>query len=307
MKSLKGVGILIAALVAFTLVACGLESDSGEQVSFDTVDADPDWSPAGELIAFTSTRGAGGIYVIRPDGRGFRQLRRGDAWDVDWSHDGRRLAFMAEDGLYVMDADGENTRRILRGRNLEFPAWAPDGRRLAFTREEEDFSSGIYTVQSDGQRLKRLLPRHRGSIGDARPGSPAALSEREPTWSPDGRRIAFQAGDGFVVSASVDNGRRRVIAANGAYEPAWSPDGKRIAYQCQGEICVANADGSGGERRLAPDGGDPSWAPDSTRLVFEHYLYGGTGYFSNPQSLSFVDLDGNRERLTFGPDTPARR
>ncbi len=61
-------------------------------------------------------------------------------------------------------------------------------------------------------------------------------------------------------------------------------------YQCEGELCVANADGSGDVQRLAADGGDPSWAPDSQRLVFEHYLYGGTVYGSEPQSLSLVGL-----------------
>lgn len=303
-----GFGVLVIAVFVFTSVACSSEFEPGEQVSFDTVDADPDWSPDGRRIAFTSSRGGGGIYLIRPDGGGLRRLWRGEASDVDWSPDGRSLVFVGKDGLYLLNVRNGNTRRILRGKEFEFayPAWSPDGGRVAFAREEQEFSSGIYIVHLDGRGLKRLLLRHRGSVGVARPGSPAALSEMEPAWSPDGRRIAFQAGDGYVVSASVESGRRRVIAEDGAYEPAWSPDGKLIAYQCQGEVWVANADGSGDERRLAPDGGDPSWAPDSRRLVFEHYLYGGTGYFSSPQSLSLVDLAGERERLTFGPEIPKR-
>ena len=100
----------------------------------------------------------------------------------------------------------------------------------------------------------------------------------------------------------MDGGRRRELVAGGAYEPAWSADGKLIAYQCEGEVCVTNADGSGHARRLAPDGGDPSWAPDSRRLVFEHYLYGGTGHFSKPQSLSIMDVQTEDvHKLTFGP------
>jgi Tol biopolymer transport system component len=287
--------------VAVVPAAC-TPTEAGEQVSFNTIDADPDWSPDGRLIAFASSRGAGGIYVIDAGGGGLRLLLRGEASDVDWSPDGRMIAFTGEDGIYVLKTSARRPKRVLRGAWFSLPAWAPDGDRLAVVKQERDFSSTIYIVRLDGRRPERLLARNRGQIGDARPGSIAARSETEPSWSPDGRRIAFQAGDGWIVAVSLEDGTRRVIARGGAYEPAWSPDGKRIAYQCEGELCVANADGSGDVQRLAADGGDPSWAPDSQRLVFEHYLYGGTYYGSDPQSLSLVELGGGHPRkLTFGP------
>ncbi|HEX2433207.1 MAG TPA: hypothetical protein VHI55_04570 [Gaiellaceae bacterium] len=303
---MRGAMLVSAILLLFASVGCG--SGIGEQVSFDTRDADPDWSPNGQLIAFVSSRGGGGIYVIRPDGSGLRRLLRGYASDVDWSPNGRMLAFTRADGIYVVPSDRGRARRVLRGPHYSLPAWAPDGRRLAIVKDEPDDSTALYVVELDRHSPRRLLPRYRGGIGDARPGSPAALSETEPAWSPDGREIAFQAGgDGYIVIAHVDGGHRREIVAGGAYEPAWSADGRLIAYQCEGELCVTNADGSGQTRRLAQDGGDPSWAPDSRRLVFEDYVYGGRNYFSNPQSLSIIDVQGGDARkLTFGPKLPAR-
>lgn len=67
---------------------------------------------------------------------------------------------------------------------------------------------------------------------------------------------------------------------------------------------LANADGSGKKHVVASDGGDPSWSPDSRLVVFEYYLYGGTGYGSSPQSLSIVGANGEGLRkLTFGPSS----
>jgi TolB protein len=252
------------------------------------------------------------VFVIRPDGTGLRRVLRGEASDLDWSPDGMSMAFASERGIFVMRMRDKRPKLILKGDRFYLPAWAPNGRELAVVKEESGIyrsydgpirgsSAAIYVVRLDGSGLRRLLPRYRGAVGAARPGSIAAASETMPAWSPDGQRIAFQAGDGEIVTADVRSGRRVTLNVSG-YEPAWSPNGRLIAYQCAGDVCVANADGSGNEHRVASGGGDPSWSPDSRLVVFEHYLYGGTGYGSQPRSLSIVDANGDGLRkLTFGP------
>lgn len=283
-------------LIALVSLACGYQKPNG-QVSFHTVDTDPDWSPGDRFIAFASSRWLGGICVIQPDGTGLRQLFRGAASNVDWSPDGRRIVFQSDHGIYVIRSRGGRPTRVLDGESFSLPTWSPDGRALAVVKEERDLTTAIYVVRRDGSGLRRLLPPYVPK-GDEQWDAVAA-SETEPAWSPDGREIAFQAGVGQIVVADIASGRRRLVAAGG-YEPAWSSDGKLIALQSDGGVWIANADGSGDRRLLASNGGDASWAPDSRSLVFEvRHWYGR--YWRRPQSLSVVDVTGDDLRkLTYG-------
>jgi Tol biopolymer transport system component len=297
-------GVMRAAvwlLIAATLIpmGCGGGSLSGqEQVSFVTVDTDPDWSPDGRLIAFASSRNTGGIYVIRPDGTGLRRVFRGGASNVDWSPDGRRIAFQ-DRGISMVRFDGGRPTRVLRGTGFSLPAWSPSGDELAVVKDEADLSTAIYVVRSDGKKLRRLL---QPQLGRSDPNwTSVAASETEPTWSPDGRQIAFQAGDGHIVVVRLADGRRHEIATG--YEPAWSPDGSRVAFSLDDAVWVVAAEGSDNPRRVAPAGGDPSWAPHSDRLVFEVLHHRGR-YFRKAESLSIVDATGDDLRkLTFGGST----
>lgn len=289
----------IALLLALVVAGCGSrELDGRGRVSFATIDADPDWSPNGALIAFVSSRRGSGIFVVRPDGTGLRRVFRGVAHDVDWSPDGRRIAFAKDDGIYVMRSAGGRPLHILRGGRFSLPEWAPNGRVLALVKEEPDLTTAVYVVRPDGSGLRRLLPSPVPRF-DPR-WSIVAASETEPAWAPDGRSLVVEQGDGDVVVIEVAGARRRLVAQVRGHAPAWSPDGRTIAFQSGEELWAAKADGRGGLRRLAPVGADPSWAPDSRHIVFEVRHHRGR-YLKRSESLSIVDVTSGRVRtLTYG-------
>lgn len=278
-----------AALVAIAVVAagCGASYPHG-LVDFATIDADPAWSPNGRLIAFASSRGGGGIYVVHPDGTGLRRLVAGPTSDVVWSPDGRRIAYMGPGGIYVARSDGHGRRRIL-GARFSLPAWAPDGRELAVVGPR-----GVYRVRPDGSLLRQV---------------PRSVSLTEPAWSPDGHRLVCETATTAIASVDVRDGSRRLIARG--FEPAWSPDGEFVAFQSEGMLWVVRADGSRGLRRLAStpennvasEGGHPAWSPDSRRVVFEVRHDRGR-YLRKAMTLSQVGLTGDSpRRITDGAST----
>ncbi|MFJ7961121.1 hypothetical protein ACIQ62_33000 [Streptomyces sp. NPDC096319] len=107
-----------------------------------------------------------------------------------------------------------------------------------------------------------------------------AVSDVMPSWSPDGKRVAFLrygsggAIDGIWTMKSAGGDLKPVPGTKGASDPAWSPDGKRIAYAkpvgTQREIYVADIDGSPATRltHSAQDEFHPTWSPDGKNLAY---------------------------------------
>ena len=152
--------------------------------------------------------------------------------------------------------------------------------------------TGVGTSQSGSEKLVFSTAGAPGSIdlravvvGSGETSSLTAHTPQgvDPAWSPDGRKVAFTAGEGeydefepagvWVVDA---NGRhaRELAARHGDYTlyPRYSPDGKLIAFT-DGERLVV-IDRNGGRRRLLTrgDGIDaPSWSPDGKRIAFSTF------------------------------------
>jgi dipeptidyl aminopeptidase/acylaminoacyl peptidase len=117
------------------------------------------------------------------------------AYDLSWSHDGKRFAYSSFSGderslLYaseVLDDHQETNRHTLTDQNLDAhgPAWSPDDSRIAFTALWKD-SSQIYITTSDGSRLIQLSRNPK-------------LSCFHVSWSPDGNWLVADCRENLTV------------------------------------------------------------------------------------------------------------
>jgi WD40-like Beta Propeller Repeat len=220
----------------------------------------PKWSPDGTKIAFYRLIGDNwDIWVMNADGSGFTQLTTDPASDIApaWSPDGTSIAFetLRDDTnpfcpcnseIYRMDADGSNQVRLTNSTATDrSPDWSPDGTRIAFHSYTDPTDRRIYTMKPDGTDQQQLIPE------------PAPTHQQtDPTWNPEGYRLAFSFTDVWTVnadgSAVVDVSNTSNYCESGA---VWSPDagkiaGSRIASGVNGctatpHVFVMNADGSG--------------------------------------------------------------
>jgi Tol biopolymer transport system component len=149
----------------------------------------PAWSPDGRRIAF-SFRVVGeseiDIYTIGVFSGVKRRLTTDPAADIDpsWSPGGRRIAFSSNrDGhrrIYVMDADGSNSRPLTRGVEDRDPAWSPDGRSVAFIRVGGARASlRTLEVATGRERLVTRVPKGAYSL-DWQPLRRGASAGRPP-------------------------------------------------------------------------------------------------------------------------------
>ena len=267
------------------------------------------WSPDGESIAFTRYYETI-VNVVNPeDGSSWQLTDEFSSEDPVWSPDGTRIAFTrsARDGArldqsYIMVADYNGTDlTALTGEDLLAfdPAWSPDGSCITFAGYLKGvagpFGSSINfeTVEDRPGADIFVINVHDASMYQFTDNE--GREDANPTWSPDGSRIAFRSSDGVFV---IDTGTaivRAIPDAGGRF--AWSPDSKRLAISGHGLILVTSADGTELDTITSEAGGykNVAWSRDSEHLVFTVQGQDETN------RIVIYDLDdGSSQELTTG-------
>jgi TolB protein len=183
------------------------------------------------------------------------------------------------------------------------PALSPDGQLIAYLNP----AGQLWLMRADGSDQRRLTQG----------GSPAT-----PTWSPDGRRLAYTAwNDDYcypgtqkcaitdIWTVNVDGTAERKLLDR-ALSPVWSPGGSQLLYRdfagpaeagmAAGDLELARPDGSHIRRvatGLSWDGTRqlPAWSPSGTWIAYERMTWSGE------HRLIVVRPNGShRHRLTSG-------
>ena len=214
--------------------------------------------PRDRLVAFTAeTAGARQLFTLALRGGYPSQLTASEkpVSDPQWSPDGRRLAFVRDDEIWVIEADGSRLTRVVGkpGAGRE-PRWSPDGHRLAFLSRRRGWSQ-IWLIDAP-------VPRRGRPATEPKPPRPTVLTEigidvDAFEWAPDGARIAVMARRGpdieetaQIALVDVATGASRVVAGERSVDVAarWLPDGSFLF--------VSDADGWFQVVRLSADGHD---------------------------------------------------
>ncbi len=210
--------------------------------------------------------------------------------------------------IYTVNADGSGLRQLTHSDKPDLdPVWSPDGRRIAYTQAEYTIPPGVpippgasplmsvYIMNADGSNARDLTP------------TPAKVSFRTLSWSPDSKHLAVDCplngndiGSNQICVLNVDEPGMRRIGPPGILmsSPSWSPNGRWIAAIGSEstftpyELYLLSPDGND-SHRLSNDVASPlgfAWSPDGSRIAI---VQGRPAGSTNYGKITVVNIDGS--------------
>jgi TolB protein len=281
--------------IFFSTLGCGIGSVSVGGTGFNCVSlggTDPAISPDRRRIVATIGDMHKELLAMNVNGSSSRQVTRTPSdspsnYAGSFSPDSRQILWAkfgggaGVDGLYLMNADGSGQHQ-LTGDQGQDPVFSPNGAQIAYA------INGIRIANADGSGSHVVLPDQ--ITNTTNPLGRYVEVNREVSWSPDGRRLAFSrqtatttfncnpfpncSGSQTVVARDVwvmnsDGSDVRQLTSTplvDEVDPSFSPNGAQIAYfrlpvrqqLSDGQIWVMNADGS--RKRAVARGTSPEWS-----------------------------------------------
>lgn len=192
---------------------------------------------------------------------------------VDFARDGRSLAYtkLPDKTLWRSRLDGSEPRQLtFAPMKVDGLAWAPDGKRIAIRARVPGKVYKIYLIATDGGGPQELLPDH-------------AEEEGIPSWSPDGKKVAF--GDvpvvyghstGKEVIHVYDVGMDQLSAlprSQGLWTSRWSPDGRYMAALtiAEQELVLFDFKSQKWRHLGIKSGYNPTWSQDGKDIYLDTF------------------------------------
>jgi len=176
---------------------------------------------------------------------------------------------------------------------------SPDGRMIAFDSDREG-ERAVYIADAEGRNVRRVSGEGFAAV---------------PSWSPDGRRLAFVRAEPerprvwnlwTVDLASGDTTRLTSHRVGQPWGAAWFPDGQRIAYSHEDRLIVRSLDGDSERIYPSPRKGQllrtPAVSPDGRRVIFQVYQDGGWILDLEDGTMTRILTDPTAEEFSWSPD-----
>ena len=248
---LAGLLVALGALIAPAATNAAFGGANG-RIFFDT------GSPGREIAS------------ISPEGDDRRSIAQGS--DPAVAPDGREIAYVRGDDLYLASRDGSDELRLTNSDVAErAPSFSPSGNKL------------VYATKTDSSGPGRAEPGHVFTIGlndgDRTRLTQSDATDSDPSYSPSGNKISFTRPDDdgntqlMKMNADGSNRDQLTTGRHAIARPSWSPDGSRIAFSdnLADGVSLYSVEPDGSDPVRLTFGGnefDPSYSPSGNKIVY---------------------------------------